>query len=290
MKRCSRCGSENKDMARFCKDCGAPLPGNDRPYGKNDHPYDSRGERGKNYAYDGGNNPLPPPPAGNSYGSGRDHGYPDNSFREMEEDASRGKAFNRIIMVILVVLVIGALAVAGFAITRFLISRGGDSEKGSNKVESNTGSEEETEPEEEKTRDKTEEASTRAYDDISIPDDTSDVGNDTGNDYDGKDDGSNNDNSDQVNQGTDEDPYAGFIFPDSHERYLSQSEVSGLSKDDAQMAINEIYARKGWDFKKKNLKKHFQQYSWYQPVTRNEADIQFNKYEKANIDLLKKYR
>ena len=306
MIRCNHCGSINKDTAHYCKDCGAPLSGGtDRPGGRYDNSHGYREDRGKNYAYDGGGAPLPPPPAPknphNPHNPDPGHGYPDNSYREFDEDESRGKVFNRIIMAVLAVLVIGALATAGFVIVRSLTDRGGKSGMEASKEENDTRGYEKTDskadkktkPEEEKTKGSHSEASTSGYDEISIPENKEDNDNDNqGNTKENTDEPDNNDNSDSEDnqQGSDEDPYAGFIFPDSHERYLKESEVSGLSSDDAQMAINEIYARRGWDFKKEKYKKHFSQYSWYHPVSRNENDMNFNEYEKANIKLLSKYR
>lgn len=303
MIRCNHCGSINKDTARYCKDCGAPLNGGtDRPDGRYDNFHGYGKDRGKNYAYDGGGDPLPPPPAPkNPHDPGPGHGYPDNSFREPDEDEGKGKVFNRIIMAALAVLVIGALAVASFVIVRSLTDRGGKSDKEASKEETDTRghgktdtkANKNTKSEEENTKGSSQETSTGDYDEISIHENKEDNNKDNqGNakeDTDGQDNNENDDSEDNQ-QESDEDPYAGFIFPDSHERYLSESEASGLSSDDAQMAINEIYARRGWDFKKEKYKKHFSQYSWYHPVSRDEGDMHFNEYEKANIKLLSKYR
>jgi len=75
----------------------------------------------------------------------------------------------------------------------------------------------------------------------------------------------------------------GFIFPDSHTRRLSPSDIAGLSAAELRLARNEIYARRGRIFKSADLKRHFARFSWYRPVA---ADVRLNAVEKANVDLL----
>ena len=52
-------------------------------------------------------------------------------------------------------------------------------------------------------------------------------------------------------------------------------------------AINEIYARKNYDFTGTEYERYFQDKSWYSPVTgKIVQEEELNRYEKANIDFL----
>lgn len=92
--------------------------------------------------------------------------------------------------------------------------------------------------------------------------------------------------------GAAETPGDGQIFPNSSDEYLSESDVSGLSKEDAQEAINEIYARNGYTFRDENIYNHFCQYDWYHPTIAadNFTESEFSQLEIQNIRLLEKYR
>ncbi len=83
-----------------------------------------------------------------------------------------------------------------------------------------------------------------------------------------------------------------YILPDSNSRYLSDSEVSRLSQDEIQMAINEIYARHGCIFNTDSIQAYFESKSWYYgTISINNFDSsQLNDYERKNMDLLIKYR
>lgn len=83
-----------------------------------------------------------------------------------------------------------------------------------------------------------------------------------------------------------------FIFYDSDSRYLTEDEVSALSKEEIQIAINEIYARRGRSFTTPELNEYFSSKSWYEPQF-SESEFStsvFNEFENANINLLAKYR
>lgn len=80
---------------------------------------------------------------------------------------------------------------------------------------------------------------------------------------------------------------ADYILADSHERYYTEDELSGLTKNQLAIARNEIYARHGYIFKKnQTMKKYFEGKSWYKGTKDNVPDSDFNVYEKANIDLI----
>ena len=80
-----------------------------------------------------------------------------------------------------------------------------------------------------------------------------------------------------------------FVFPYSSSSYLSASDVSGLSHDDIQHAINEIYARNGYIFKNASIRSYYEQFSWYYEDP-DFSTSDFNSYEKSNLALLQKYR
>ena len=102
-----------------------------------------------------------------------------------------------------------------------------------------------------------------------------------------------NSDSDTYNGGTACSNYSSndYIIPDSDSRYLTDGEVSSLSQREIQYAINEIYARHGATFDDQDVKNYFYSKDWYSPSqSKDDAKKEFNKYEKANIDLLSKYR
>lgn len=81
----------------------------------------------------------------------------------------------------------------------------------------------------------------------------------------------------------------GFIFPNSDSSYLSNAQVSALSDNDLQLAINEIYARQGRIFKDASLNAYFNSQSWYEgkyTAEEFEKNVKFNTYEQKNLQLL----
>lgn len=84
-----------------------------------------------------------------------------------------------------------------------------------------------------------------------------------------------------------------YLMPDSADRYLEVSDIEGYSRDEIQMIIDEIYARHGREFHTQENIDYFSAQDWYEPVagkSDEEIDNEFNAYEKANIELLCKYR
>ena len=82
-----------------------------------------------------------------------------------------------------------------------------------------------------------------------------------------------------------------YILPDSSQRVLADSEVSGLSKQELRLARNEIYARHGRRFDDQELQNYFNSKSWYSG-TINPSDFSeslLSSTEKNNIDTIKKY-
>lgn len=84
--------------------------------------------------------------------------------------------------------------------------------------------------------------------------------------------------------------YSEYILPDSDKRYYSEEELSGLSIFQLRIARNELYARHGRRFTSGDLQEYFDSCSWYRgtimPEDFDEERI-FNKYEKANRNLIK---
>lgn len=80
-----------------------------------------------------------------------------------------------------------------------------------------------------------------------------------------------------------------YIFPNSSSAYLSKSDVSALSDNNLNIALNEIYARRGRIFKDPALSSYFNSKSWYTPkYTQAEFDknVTFNDYEQKNLQLM----
>lgn len=99
---------------------------------------------------------------------------------------------------------------------------------------------------------------------------------------------SGNSNS-QSSSNTNTNNNGGFIFPNSDSSYLSNAQVSALSDDDLQLAINEIYARRGRIFKDASLNTYFNSQSWYEgkyTPEEFEKNVKFNTYEQKNLQLL----
>lgn len=78
------------------------------------------------------------------------------------------------------------------------------------------------------------------------------------------------------------------IYPQSSQRELKESDVNNLTKWELEVMRNEIFARHGYCFKKKNLRETFEELDWYVP---NNADVKdlLTDVEKKNVELIKKY-
>lgn len=92
---------------------------------------------------------------------------------------------------------------------------------------------------------------------------------------------------------------SGEVFPDSTERYLSDEEIAVLGRGNTpvklqlvQQAINEIYARNGYEFQEKVWKDYYNQFSWYQNRGLSDAETKkrFNAVERENVEKLKRIR
>jgi serine/threonine protein kinase len=84
-------------------------------------------------------------------------------------------------------------------------------------------------------------------------------------------------------------------FPETRSRLLTADEVRRWDDAKLRYAINELYARGGYDFRVPEIRATFSQFSWYrQRVVRGrtqpQAAAQLSRLEYANLDLLQKIR
>lgn len=79
-----------------------------------------------------------------------------------------------------------------------------------------------------------------------------------------------------------------YIIPDSNSRYLTESDISGLSLQQLNYAKNEIYARRGRKFDSVELQEYFGSKSWYRGMIEPSqfTNDMLNDYEIENADLL----
>lgn len=79
-----------------------------------------------------------------------------------------------------------------------------------------------------------------------------------------------------------------YIFPQSADSYLSRSDLDGMTADEVQMAINEIYARHHRKFILQDVQAYFDAKSWYSgTIEAEDFDVSvMNVYEGANINLM----
>ena len=77
-------------------------------------------------------------------------------------------------------------------------------------------------------------------------------------------------------------------WPEASQRQLKTADVENLAADELALMRNEIFARHGYCFAKKNLRQQFENESWYVP---NTVDIKgyLTDIEKKNIALIKRY-
>lgn len=82
-----------------------------------------------------------------------------------------------------------------------------------------------------------------------------------------------------------------YILPDSNIRYISKSELSGLTAEECRLARNELYARHGRKFDDEGLQNYFNSFDWYTPTIEGKdfEESMLNEYEVANRDLIVEY-
>ena len=77
-------------------------------------------------------------------------------------------------------------------------------------------------------------------------------------------------------------------WPEASTRLLKTADVENLSKEELSMMRNEIFARHGYCFSRKDMRQMFENEDWYIP---NTVDIKgyLTDTEKKNIALIKRY-
>lgn len=92
-------------------------------------------------------------------------------------------------------------------------------------------------------------------------------------------------------KGDDYYEYHSYVIPDSSSRYLTASDVQGLSSYQLKIARNEIYARHGYIFQTDEMRNYFNNQAWYTPSisASNFSDSLLNDIEQHNINLIKQY-
>lgn len=82
-----------------------------------------------------------------------------------------------------------------------------------------------------------------------------------------------------------------YLYWDSNIRYLEDAEAASMTLQQLNYARNEIYARRGYIFQSQELRDYFGSKNWYHGIIAPDqfSTSIFNDYEKANIELLKRY-
>lgn len=85
---------------------------------------------------------------------------------------------------------------------------------------------------------------------------------------------------------------APMTIPYSSDYYLNESDVYGLSNDEIQKAINDIYAKNGLIFETKQIRRYYEAQSWYVPWTKKDGDVwdAMSDIEQENIVFLKAHK
>lgn len=81
-----------------------------------------------------------------------------------------------------------------------------------------------------------------------------------------------------------------YILP-SDQRYITKEELDALTREEVELARNEIYARHGYVFKTEKYAQYFSSKAWYHPNPEYDSldDTQFTEIEKKNRDLIVDY-
>lgn len=77
-------------------------------------------------------------------------------------------------------------------------------------------------------------------------------------------------------------------YPEGSEVILEEKDVENLNPVDLEQMRNEIYARHGYSFKNKDMRRHFDDQDWYVPMCVDVRD-KLTDIEVANIDMILRY-
>lgn len=83
-------------------------------------------------------------------------------------------------------------------------------------------------------------------------------------------------------------PKDAFLFP-SDSVLITDEKLESLDDKTIELIKNEIYARHGYIFTDRALKKYFETFSWYKPNDDYSPKL-LNQTEKANIKIIKKFQ
>ena len=95
------------------------------------------------------------------------------------------------------------------------------------------------------------------------------------------------DSSESSRSGTSSDPFDNYGLRASY-RIITEDDISEMEPDQIQYAINEIYAKHGYEFKEESTLEDFKKIPQYNPDT-NDMDAvskRFNNFEKENVKLM----
>lgn len=79
-----------------------------------------------------------------------------------------------------------------------------------------------------------------------------------------------------------------FLFP-SDSVLITEGELEKLDDKTVELIKNEIYARHGYIFTNRALKKYFESFNWYEPNEEYSPNL-LNQTEKANLKTIKKFQ
>jgi hypothetical protein len=85
--------------------------------------------------------------------------------------------------------------------------------------------------------------------------------------------------------------WSGEAFPETRTRLLRAEDIKTWDAEKLRYAINEMYARGGYDFRTPEIKQIFMRLSWYRERlvngrTQDEAFAHLSALERANLELL----
>ncbi len=98
---------------------------------------------------------------------------------------------------------------------------------------------------------------------------------------------------DQSAKTADESEMDGERFPATRQQVITVPDVNELPLSDIRYAINEMFARHGANFHDADLKKTFQQFSWYHPregVSFEDVEQDFSDIERQDLAVLRRCR
>lgn len=77
-------------------------------------------------------------------------------------------------------------------------------------------------------------------------------------------------------------------YPEASQRELKPEDVENRMKPDLELMRNEIFARHGYCFKRKEMRQAFEAEEWYVP---DNTDVcsKLTPLEKKNIEMIKRY-